>query len=62
MCAFLEGEMDGNRRRGFANRDGHTMIAHQEADLFAQIMPEKIEPGDGCRIVAGGRDMAICQT
>ncbi len=59
--AFLEGEMDRDWRRGFLHRHGHTVIAHQKANLLVQVMIEQIGARDVCGIIARRRDVPISQ-
>lgn len=59
MWELIEGEMDGNRSRGLEKSEGKKMIENKEEDMLEKIMKEKIEKGEGWRIVEGGREMEI---
>src|SRR5690606_32139773 len=45
----------------FRDDDAHPVIAHQEAELFLEVMPEELWPGDRRRIDAGRGDIAVGQ-
>ncbi|KAI1691992.1 carboxy-terminal-processing protease [Ditylenchus destructor] len=59
MGAFAEGEMQGDRRRRFRDDDAYAMVAHQEAELFLEVVPEEFGPGDGRRVDAGRGDVTV---
>ncbi|MNL45763.1 hypothetical protein D3C87_1684370 [compost metagenome] len=59
MSAFAECEMQRDGRSRFRHGDGNAVIAHQQIQLFDQVMAEQFWPRHGRRVDAGGRDMAV---
>jgi hypothetical protein len=47
------GEMHRDRRRGRADIDRNAMVLDQQADLLAQVVAEKVGPGDGGHVGPG---------
>jgi hypothetical protein len=59
MGALEEGEMHRDRRLRFRHHHRHAMVSHDQAQLFDKIVLEQVRPGDGGRVMAGRRHMAV---
>ena len=59
--AFAKSEMQRDRRRRFRDEDRNIVVSQQQVDLLLEIMPEQFRAGDGRRVDAGRRDVAVGQ-